>query len=312
MTLSVNWMQGRNVSARDDRNLIYALVSQSAGVVERSNFRVSAASTGLRVLVEPGDLFITGDAIARQGSYHVWNDAQATVNLAGAPAAGTRFDTIAVQVLDPEYDSTAPAVNLLYLPGTVGSGGPVDVSGQPGTVYVLAVVEVRAGVVTVNADRIVDRREIVRGRDQVAYRVVEDVMLGIGSNNPTRTINADNIRLDRPVDMLEGPLYLSTDYPAGARSALSFNTYLDYVGTPPPGVPARIEGIGDTGWVNPNGQAGDVNGGRETIVVPVVWNDVPAGVWSVSVKVSWAGTENGTLLRKLTGTLKPLRLGPVS
>lgn len=312
MTLSVNYMQGRNVSPRDDRNLIYALVSGSAGVLERGDFKVTAAATGLRVLVNGGDAFITGDSIARQGSYHVWSDAQATVQLANAPAAGTRFDLICLQVTDPEYDSAAAAINLLYLQGTVGAGGPVSTDAQPGTVYVLAMVEVRAGVTTIADARITDRRELVRTRDPLAFRVVQDIGQGVAATNPRRDINMPNIRLDRLVDMLESVLYLNLDYPVGERSDLTFTVMLDYVGTPPAGTPGHIDAIGDLGWASPNVQSTATAPGRQTVVIPAVFDNVPPGVWSPTLRVQWSGSAPGTFLRKVLGVLKPLRQGPVT
>lgn len=312
MTMHVNWMQGLDASARDDRNLIYALVSNSAGVVERGHYAVAAAATGLRVTVDPGDLFITGDSINRQGTYHAWNDAQAVVQLNNAPAAQTRFDVIGVQIVDPEYDAVAsPQVNLIAVAGTPGAGGPPSLAALPGTIYVLAVVEVRAGVTSLAADRVVDRRELVRQRDPIGFRVVADIGQGLGPSNTSRLVTMNRFRLDRFADMIEGPLYLNLDYPVGERSDLTFTAFLLYQGTEA-GVPNRIDAAGDQGWAIPNVQSTAANPGRETVTIPAIFDNVPAGVWEPNLRVSWAGSAAGTYLRRLTAVLKPFRQGPVS
>ncbi len=145
-------------SAQQDR-LAISTLAPNAGTYRENDLRAGprAAGANMSVDVAAGRAIVQGTSVADQGTYIVQSTAIENVPLATADATNPRIDLIVAQVYDRQADG-----------GTRYGWQPLAVTGTPATspaapavpnnALVLAVVRVNAGVTSVVAGDIGDRR----------------------------------------------------------------------------------------------------------------------------------------------------------
>lgn len=147
-----------NYGAQDWRSMISTL-APNAGVYRENDLRVGprAAGANMSVDVGSGKAIVQGTSIANQGTYIVQSTAIENVPLATADATNPRIDLIVAQVYDRQADGgTRYAWQPLPVTGTPASS-PVAPA-LPANALLLSVVRVNAGVTSVVAGDIGDRR----------------------------------------------------------------------------------------------------------------------------------------------------------
>jgi hypothetical protein len=147
-----------NYTAQDWRSMISTL-APNAGTVRENDLKVGprAAGANMSVDVAAGKAIVQGTSIAQQGTYIVQSTAVENVPLASADATNPRIDLIVAQVYDKQADGgTRYAWQPLAVTGTPASS-PVAPA-VPANALVLAEVRVNAGVASVSASNITDRR----------------------------------------------------------------------------------------------------------------------------------------------------------
>jgi hypothetical protein len=145
-------------AAQDYRSVISTL-APFAGTVRENDLKVGARAAGANMSVDvaAGKAIVEGTSVANQGTYIVQSTAVENVPLATANATNPRIDLIVAQVYDKQADG-----------GTRYAWQPIAVTGTPATspvapavpanALLLAEVRVNAGVASVSASNITDRR----------------------------------------------------------------------------------------------------------------------------------------------------------
>jgi microcystin-dependent protein len=156
----VNWMQNKTFSAREDRQVIAALVS-TEGVF--SGFATSQRGAGANMSVDitAGKCAIVGDDQANQGTYIVSNISTDNVAIGAAPGSQSRIDLVCVRINDP--NATGPAgdnATYVVVAGTV-AGSPVPPA-LPTSAIPIAQVLVASGTVAITNAMITDVRAAAR------------------------------------------------------------------------------------------------------------------------------------------------------
>lgn len=135
------------------------LMGTADGVVTPAALLVSAGA-GRSVDVALGEVFVNGTQNQLlQGCYHVINDATVNVPLAVADPANPRDDLIIARVYDQEYGDGTSAGAIEVVTG-VPAVAPAEPA-VPANSFVLGKVRVGAGVVSIVAGNITDRRYLV-------------------------------------------------------------------------------------------------------------------------------------------------------
>lgn len=147
------YMESQTYDARDDRNLIYALVAGRSGVAYFGDLAVAPASAGpgVKVTIAAGDLFVENNLVTRGGMYHCYNDGPVDVTLDAGDGTHDRIDRLYIVFTDPAYGGASVNVAPLVAKGTPAASPavPPAPSFGAGTVgYELARITVRAGKVS--------------------------------------------------------------------------------------------------------------------------------------------------------------------
>ncbi len=145
-------------TAQDFRSAISTL-APNAGTVRENDLKVGprAAGANMSVDVADGKAVVQGTSIAQQGTYIVPSTAVENVPLATADATNPRIDAIVAQVYDRQADGgTRYGWQPIAVTGTPASS-PVAPA-TPANALLLAHVRVGAGVTSVTATNITDRR----------------------------------------------------------------------------------------------------------------------------------------------------------
>jgi hypothetical protein len=131
------FLQPRTYSAQQVRHLYDQLVPRE-GIVGRGDFTVSqrAAGANMSVDVAAGEAFVQGDTSARQGIYHLTNDAVANVAVPAANGTNPRVDLLVARVNDSTVVGSSDTPALEIVQGTPTSGATLanltNAPGQPG------------------------------------------------------------------------------------------------------------------------------------------------------------------------------------
>lgn len=145
-------------TAQDDR-LVISTLAPNAGTVDQNDLRIGprAAGANMSVDVAAGKAIVQGTSVANQGTYIVQSTAVENVPLATADATNPRLDLIVARVFDRQADGgTRYAWQPIAVTGTPASSPTVPA--PPPNSLVLAIVRVNAGVTSVTAANIFDRR----------------------------------------------------------------------------------------------------------------------------------------------------------
>jgi len=166
------FLQTKRYSAQRTRAMLQAMPLQE-GVVPYSlsavPFKVSqrAAGANMTVDIAGGDAWVMGDSLARQGLYHVVNDA--TFNLAvPANASGNpRLDQVVLKVNDTMHGGVGDTASLEIVQGTATGGATLDnrsgAAGLPNTAMRCADILVPASASSIVDANIRDRRQWALG-----------------------------------------------------------------------------------------------------------------------------------------------------
>lgn len=143
------------------RRVMQTLNGDREGVIEPDGLTVTATSpASMNIQVAAGRAWVTGDAITRQGSYLVENDAAVTVGPLGAAHATLhRIDLVVLRVRDAAPDGGSDTVDEARLEVVQGSpaGSPVPPL-VPGSAIPLAEIRIDAGVTSIAAGKVTDTR----------------------------------------------------------------------------------------------------------------------------------------------------------
>ena len=164
----VNWMQSTTFSALEDRQIISAMVGQ--GIAMPTHFKVAPTGTGLGYTIATGQCFVKGTEIANQGMYCVTNDATLTPTAFSAAAAGQhRTDLVVIQTNDTTDGGRAGnnASVVVVAGGSVLIANSMTVPTAPASSIPLAEVVLTAGVTTLLAAHITNRRVLAAGISHV-------------------------------------------------------------------------------------------------------------------------------------------------
>lgn len=152
----VNWMQNKTFSAREDRQLVAALVG-TEGVFNGLVVGQRGAGANMSVDITAGRCAIQGDDQANQGMYVVTNISTDNVAIGAAPGSNSRIDLVCVRVNDP--NATGPAgdnATYVVVAGTVAAS-PVPPA-LPTSAIPIAQVLVASGTAAITTAMITDVR----------------------------------------------------------------------------------------------------------------------------------------------------------
>lgn len=154
-----SWLQGGSHTAENDRNLTGVLIA-SGGILAAGDMVVAAPGGTMTVTVAAGAALIKGSR-AFQGTYHAINDASVTKTIAAADPSNPRYDRIVAEIKDAAYSGATNAFQINVVQGTPAVT-PLEPT-IPADSIELARVLVGAGVTTINAGNILDRRVLAVG-----------------------------------------------------------------------------------------------------------------------------------------------------
>jgi hypothetical protein len=156
LTLPPEFLQTKNTDydARRLRFLFRGLTSEGIGADGEFAVSQRAAGANLTVDVAAGRAWIEGDDTARQGLYHIYNDAPVNVALPAADPANPRIDQVVLRI----YDTTVigggiDEARFEIAQGTPTAGAslanPLGIAAVPASALPLARVLVGAGAASV-------------------------------------------------------------------------------------------------------------------------------------------------------------------
>lgn len=164
------YLQTKTYSAARVRGVLMDSAIQE-GVVGGGDLKVTQRASGganMSVDIAEGAGFVKGDLTARQGLYHVYNDAAVNIAIGSNTSGNPRLDQIILRVLDSQ-DGLAGAdlAQLEVLPGTATAGATLDnrngAAALPMTAMRIADVLVVSGASSIVNAVIRDRRPWARG-----------------------------------------------------------------------------------------------------------------------------------------------------
>lgn len=174
------YLQTKTYAAIRDRYALHPHLQE--GVVAAQDLEVTQRGAGANMSVDiaAGRTFVQGDAVARQGLYHVVNDAVINATIAANASGNPRID----QIICRAYDSTdaaqgtdIPAIEVLT--GTATAGATLDnrtgAAALPSTAVRLADVLVANGAASITNSVIRDRRPWARGAFSRLVRTAGDL-----------------------------------------------------------------------------------------------------------------------------------------
>ena len=115
----------------------------------RGSFGLSVGD-GMEVVVAPGQGWVQGDQVDRQGVYHVASDSAVTVPVSAADPTDDRIDLVVARVYDEQYSGTTSEWHIEVVEGTP-SPAPVAPDAPPNSI-VLGRVVVPAGAIEPTVD----------------------------------------------------------------------------------------------------------------------------------------------------------------
>lgn len=118
------------ISARSDRQLVAAMTANRSGIINGSEFVLTAAGSPTAVNCSAGYAVIKS-ATADQGSYFIWNDASASVAITSNGTGSARVDTVYLNVRDHNVDGSGfTDARILVSTGAASGGNLVNLNGS--------------------------------------------------------------------------------------------------------------------------------------------------------------------------------------
>lgn len=148
------FLQTRTYSAQQVRHALAQMIPRE-GIVGRGDFAVSqrAAGANMSVDVAAGEAWVKGDSTARQGYYHLTNDALANVSVPAANGTNPRVDLLVARVNDSTITGPSDVPTFEVAQGTATPGATLANLTNPGvppsTAIPLAYILVPAGATSV-------------------------------------------------------------------------------------------------------------------------------------------------------------------
>ena len=147
---------GVEYTAEDVRYQLATMSGLGECVIGLPDYRVvqRAAGANMSVDVAAGSGYVRGDTAARQGLYHVVNDATVNVVVSAADSTDPRIDQIVLRVYDDSYDGSGDNMaELAVIAGTPTTGADLDnrdgAAALPDTAMRLADILVDAGATSI-------------------------------------------------------------------------------------------------------------------------------------------------------------------
>lgn len=142
---------------QQDRQLLAALIC-GEGVTEAPDLLVRPGTTTLRVIVDPGSAFVTGDDVEDQGMYFVQAQGLTELTVGAPDLTDTRFDSVVARINDPAYVGASPTWSLEIIPGFPSPNPtPADV---PPSSLLLATIRVSPSTSVIQPNDLTDQRPI--------------------------------------------------------------------------------------------------------------------------------------------------------
>ena len=159
------------------------------GVYDAGDFKVTQRGAGANMSVDvaAGGAWVQGDDTARQGFYHLVNDATVNVAVSAAHATLPRLDQVVARIYDASVagGSNTPAIEVIA--GTPTSGATLanrtGAAALPNGAVRLADVIVAAADTSITTGEIQDRRPWARG----GFKIVEKADGDFSTTNGTNT-----------------------------------------------------------------------------------------------------------------------------
>lgn len=184
------FLQTKAYSALQLRRALAGMPIQ-AGVIDALDLDVTQRAAGganMSVDVAAGSAWVKGTFTARQGMYHVYNDAVANLTIAANASGNPRIDQIVARVYDSIDGGNAQDTGTIeVVQGTATAGATLDnrsgAAALPGTSIRLADVLVANGAASITNANIRDRRPWARG----AYTLITRNANAGGTDDYTST-----------------------------------------------------------------------------------------------------------------------------
>lgn len=149
------WMQNNAYSARLDRGLIAALMTE--GVINGLVVTQRGAGANMSVDISAGRAIIGGDDQANQGSYLAVTTVLENVAIGAAPGSNSRIDLVYYRVNDPNAGGPAGSTSAFGVVAGTPAASP-SVPALPTSAIPLAQVLVATGTVSITNAMITDVR----------------------------------------------------------------------------------------------------------------------------------------------------------
>ena len=198
LSIAPNMLQSGSYSAQRLRQMVTSLWPE--GVVGLTDLAVSQRGAGANMSVDvaAGDAYILGDAVTRQGMYHVRNDATVNVAVTAADATNPRIDRVVATIKDDAHDASGLNIcRIQTVDGTPTVGATLtNLSGAaaiPASSLHLANILVSASPdVTIVTGDISDQRVFVTK----GCRIYNSANINIGTSGTAQTLTFDSERFD--------------------------------------------------------------------------------------------------------------------
>jgi len=204
MTIKAAWVQQDSYSARNDRHVLTALMSQTTtgtlrargGVVRILGTELQVTQTGsasMSVLVGAGQAHVRGTNDTAQGMYVVTNDGAPAVSKTASPSssANPRIDSVILRVLDEEQADGSHASDVQIIAGSPSSSPVPPVT--PKSSVLLAYLAVGQNAITITNANITDKRDFAAALGGVVpvRNRTEAAALGLTIGTPYYDISRD-------------------------------------------------------------------------------------------------------------------------
>lgn len=188
------FLQTKLYSAKALRMMLREIAPQNGvyGPTDLDVTQRAAGGAGMAVDAAPGAAWVAGTTSARQGAYHAYNDAVATLAIGNNASGNPRVDQIILRIYDTTDGAAVQDIAAVeVVPGTGTAGAQITSFGAagyragagalPASSVVLADVLVANAAGSITNANIVDRRPWARGVFKRSVRTAGNVTTASGT-----------------------------------------------------------------------------------------------------------------------------------